>query len=368
MIKFYTPNLLRLLVAGLLVLATKGYAIGASPNGVFALGTPNTPIEPAVLDNPNVDGLALRYFWANLESSDGEFNWSVIDHDVAQAAAHRKAVSLSVTTGTHTPDWVFAAGAARRSFAPNLAPWARRPCRSVPLPIPWDPIYMSKWLGFVRAFGQRYGSNPTVVRVIVSGINAQTVETSLPHGSPRRCPGMDNITTWQQAGYTRAKLESTWETIADTFARSFPTQQLVLGLVQKGGLPPIDDSGHRILGAAEDIKGMEDLISLGVRRYGRRFVVENAGLSTFWDWERAGDITRRAKLGLQMLWAASGDPRCRMNHFMTPCDPYQVLKESVNRGIRARASFLEIYVPDLLNPALSGIIADAHTRLTARTE
>jgi hypothetical protein len=69
-------------------------------------------------------------------------------------------------------------------------------------------------------------------------------------------------------------------------------------------------------------------------------------------------------VGDQMVWAATGDPSCRMNRYHRPCEPRRVLQLAVERGIAAGASFLEIYVADILNPEVHDVLAMAHRRLT----
>src|ERR1700738_982837 len=77
--------------------------------GVYDLQDPNQlSINPAILANPNVDGIALRSYWNHLEPADGVYDWSYIDKPLAQAVAAGKSVSLSDTAGIQTPDWVYA--------------------------------------------------------------------------------------------------------------------------------------------------------------------------------------------------------------------------------------------------------------------
>lgn len=43
--------------------------------GIYALGSePPRPIPQKVLDNPAIDGIALRYSWDELEPKEGIFN------------------------------------------------------------------------------------------------------------------------------------------------------------------------------------------------------------------------------------------------------------------------------------------------------
>src|SRR5438128_159973 len=60
---------LALLCAAFLVPA--GRASGQSPRGVFSIPSSGKPIQQAVLSNPDVDGIALRQNWADIEKTDG---------------------------------------------------------------------------------------------------------------------------------------------------------------------------------------------------------------------------------------------------------------------------------------------------------
>src|SRR5882724_9646501 len=65
--------------------------------------------------NPYVQGIALRTHWDRVEPHEhadpNDFYWDYLDQGVAFAAAHGKKVSISVTAGVTTPQWVYDAGA-----------------------------------------------------------------------------------------------------------------------------------------------------------------------------------------------------------------------------------------------------------------
>src|SRR5260370_37995940 len=66
--------------------------------GVYDLQDPNQlSIAPAILGNPNVDGIALRSFWNHLEPAHGIYDWSVLDQPLVQAVAAGQHVSPRVT-------------------------------------------------------------------------------------------------------------------------------------------------------------------------------------------------------------------------------------------------------------------------------
>src|SRR5271170_6093904 len=170
------------------VCGNAGNAWCARARGVFALMTPGATVPRPILTNPDVDGVALLFLWDRIEPHDGEFDWTRIDQEVARVRASGKHYSLGVTPGINTPAWVFADGAASFEFRWDK-PLGPPPCTLVRFPIPWDPVYLKKWLIFVRAFGARYGDDPLLVLVKLQGVNAQTPEFLLPHDSPSHSSG-----------------------------------------------------------------------------------------------------------------------------------------------------------------------------------
>jgi hypothetical protein len=364
--KNMAARFVKLVVIATLLIASRSGAPAAAISGVYALQDPGRPFAPEVVDNPNVDGLALRYRWQWLEPREGVYDWSGPDSEIARAASRGKKISISMMPGWGTPDWVYQAGATRYNymFSPGGPMMG---CRQLTIPVPWDPVFMAKWGSFLRAAGARYNANPAVVSVKVLGINGNTPEMILPHAGPwSKCPDADELSNWQKAGYTRARLIQTWQAIANLWSSAFPSKGLVLELVP-GGMPPIDDNGHLIARANQngDVTATQQILMLAVRTLGAQLIVQNDGLSGFWNWEAIPQLQQRGvTTGYQMLWSATGDRQCRMNRGQQPCDPAAALNAAVNRGIASGARYLEIYPIDIRNPALQGVIADAHRRLT----
>lgn len=270
------PPLVLMVLAALMIFGAAAGANCQSIKGIYALGSDTrSQIPRAVLENPNVDGIALRYAWDDLEPAEGTFDWTRVDRDVARAQLYHKKVSLSVTAGVRTPHWVYAAGAAPFTFAWDKT-WGFSLCSRQSIPVPWNTIYLSKWKAFVRGLGHRYAASPAVICIKLTGVNGPTQETQLPHSGGAQvphgrviCPGADSISDWVAAGYTRSKVDRAWLGIADTFAQSFPNQRLAL-MISPRAFPPIDDSGHVISHKAADMKLTHELINEGRTRYGAR--------------------------------------------------------------------------------------------------
>jgi hypothetical protein len=315
--------------------------------GVYDLQDPNQlSINPVILANPDVDGIALRSFWDHLEPAHGVYDWSVLDQPLAQAVAAGKAVTLSCTAGIRTPDWVYAEGAAPFAYTQGGVDQV--------IPLPWDPVFLADWEDFVTAFGERYASNPAVVQVKLTGLNRDTNEVLLPRTAA-------DTAHWQSVGYTSTRVSDAFEEIEDTFAQAFPSQQLAI-IIVPNGLPDIDSSGNVVSGAGEAL--VRGLINQGIARYGApQFVVQNSGLSDFYVSSEVTSVVGQVDTGYEMLWLVTGDAQYRMNNGV-PIDWFTELQAAVDNGVAAGARYLDIYRQDIANPDLQAVIASAHERLT----
>jgi hypothetical protein len=343
-----------LMILPFVVLASLTRAAAPPVNGVYAL-TPLNPstsqIPHAVLTNPAVDGIALRVGWSVLEPNANAFQWGEIDNVIALATSYGKTVSISVEAGIESPAWVYADGAQSFKFVWNL-PWGPAQCTVVSIPVPWDEVFQAKWGQFVAAFGARYGSNPYVSMVKLTGLNSSTEETWLANstaGTPingGRCRAMNDVQNWRNIGYTRAKVESAWLAMANDFDRAFPNKQFAAMLVP-GGFPPIDSYGNLIPKASCDYQVSTDILNDGLTDYGPGvFVAQNNGLSNTWIWSVMVNTAPKGETGFQMTSPLGSK-----------------LPQAINLALQSSASFLEIYDGDLTTPSLQSAIQRAHVAM-----
>jgi PKD repeat protein len=337
-------------VAGTASTTASVQAIYTPTTGIYALGNPNGTISKQILSNANVDGIAVRATWDFLESSEGVYNWSYLDNQIAAAANAGKKISLSIAAGVNTPSWVYSAGAQSFTFKTS----ASSPTQKIPLP--WDPVFLTKWESFIVALGQRYGSNPTISHLAITGINSITAETFLPHAAADLVP-------WQAAGYTRAKVEAAWQSIADTWSQAFAGKQLVMEMVPSG-FPTIDANGNIFSNPqGGDNQIITDLINLGISRYGSQFVVQNNGLKDTWIAGTVTGLANQVTTGFQMFWFVTGDSKYLMNDGKT-IDAVSGLQQAMNQAINGGARYLEIYQQDIVNANMQGVLATAHAQLS----
>jgi hypothetical protein len=118
--------------------------------------------DPARLSPAYDYGINPLLSWAELEPSEGVYNWAPLDHALNQASlSGKKAVPRVYTNASvvsqATPDWFFAIPNAQRYYS---SPQAR--ASGFEAPVPWDPVYQEKFGNFLRALGQRYNGHPAI--------------------------------------------------------------------------------------------------------------------------------------------------------------------------------------------------------------
>lgn len=235
------------------------------------------------------------------------------------------------------------------------APFGRPKCSRVKLPVPWDPVYLKLWSTFVRALAARYDRDPTVVGVKVCGINSDTMEQFLPSRNITDCTPVANPNAqWAALGYTPQKIVDTWDTLVAVYRAAFNQTTLVL---MTGGhpFPGVDDQGR--LTPDLDMNMTTRLLFRFIDTLGTEVGgLQSNGMSASWFWEFPPGLPPGTHVGCQALWAATGDPQCRMKKPHTPeppCPPVPIMNQTLARAVRDNMSYFEVYTADILNPDLA---------------
>ncbi len=328
--------------------------ISGIPRGVYNLPAPGKPVAAAILTNPLVAGVAVRWTWPVVEGSEGTYNWSYFDEQIARVGAAGKKVLLRITAGgKNTPSWVFNAGVQTFSFV-DKEPYSPTYNQTVTIPVFWDPIFMQKKKNFLAAMGQHFADNPNVILVAVSCANATTDDWLVPSTTT-------DVQHWRAIGYTSDKLiNACIETIDATMA-AFPNQVVVLAVSRSGN--KLDPNPDYVANAVVDYT---------LQTYPGRFIVQKNSLSAdtpdpmilpvLGAWQIIYD--NQPAVAGQMLWFVTNNSTCRMNGGVKPCDPATVLLDAVETGAHYGMLYQEIYQQDILNPALADVINVAAGMLT----
>jgi hypothetical protein len=320
--------------------------ISGIPRGVYNLPAPGKPVAAGILTNPLVAGVVVRWTWPVVEGSEGTYNWSYFDEQIARVGGASKKALLRITAGgKNTPSWVFNAGAQTFSFV-DSEPYSPTYKQTVTIPVFWDPIFIAKKKSFIAAMGEHFADNPTVVLVAVSCANATTDDWVVPSTKI-------DVEHWRAIGYTSDKLINTCKDTIDATMTAFPNQVVVLAVSRSGN--KLDPNPDYVANAVVDY---------ALQTYPGRFIIQKHSLSAdtpdpailpvLGTWKIIYD--NHPAVAGQMLWFVTNDSTCRMNGGVKPCDPATVLLDAVATGANYGMLYQEIYQQDILNPALADVI------------
>ncbi len=228
-----------LLVAGVLGVAVKIGFLGTAHNpgqtktlptksvarqypnfkGIYQFTSSNTSANS---DNPYLAGNYLGYYWSQLEPQQGQYNWSVIDRDMAPWTSHGKKIILRVSTagyshwyppfsGHGTPQWVYDLGVSSVTETDGSV-----------LPQFWNPIFLQNLHDFIQALAQRYDGNADIAFIEIGlGIGGESKVDS-HNGNPNM------LKLWQSIGYTNALWWGAVQSIITSYSSNFIRTPLAL--------------------------------------------------------------------------------------------------------------------------------------------
>lgn len=335
-----------LLIAGLTAPAVEAQI----PRGVFSLFGDGQPATQSALDDPNVVGISVRQGWADLEPSEGNFNWSFLDSEVAKAAAAGKLVMLRIGTQSGKPAWVTTAiqnaGGLFFTFDDDGVPTT--------IPVFWDPTFLAKKKAMIIALGAHFTNNPTVKIVAASFANASSEDWSVPHTGP-------DVVNWFVVGYTTDKMLDAGRQIIDTTMAAFPNQYVTLAIGGNGHVGGTGNLDPTATYVAANVITTERTLWPG------RFIVQINSLSTInpvapgpddsvWNllWKSQPDVAA------QMVFWCYDDSTYRVNGGV-PGDPAAVLTTCVNAAFTYGIDYIEVYQKDVVN--LPSVITYARNKL-----
>src|SRR5439155_25862535 len=326
-------------------LTTPGKAFSQIPRGVFCLqpAGQGTGPDPIVYSDPDVDGISVRQNWADLQPTEGVYDWRYLDNVIARAAAAGKAVLLRVITGGgdialggNCPTWVMDAVAAEPLPASQKFFTFNGDGGSVTIAVFWDPVWLAKKTAMISAVGARYSGSPAVKIVGASFANASSEDWGVPHLPPE-------VAEWLAAGYTTQKMLDAGATIINATMAAFPNQYLTLAVGGNG--PALDpDQSYVARNAVLNARASWPGRLIVQKNSLATFIPAAPGTGTRWDllWNS------RPEVAGQMLWWCYADSTYRVNGGV-PINPSTALINSVNKGAAYGMKYIEIYRSDIIN-------------------
>ena len=322
------------------------------PKGIISMAPAGSNYPDQILNDSRIMGLDVVDQWPDVEPTEGVYDWSSLDSEVAQAVAHGKKIIFAVASGgVKVPDWLLANYPDIQTFTfIDTNPYSPTYGQQLTIPVFWDPIFLAKTTALIQAAGARYAANPSIVVVGCSFANCLGGDWNIP-SSPQ------DIANWLAAGYTSELMVNTGEMIIDATMAAFPNQNVVLRIGL--GAPGLDPSVTYLA---------ETVVDYATTTYGR-FITAKDALAAYtpdpstvlFDWLTL--FNQCPNVAAQMLWNVSGDSTYRMNGGV-PGNPATILLNAVTIGTRYGTQYQEIYEADLMDSTLSSVISTAKTLLT----
>ena len=137
-------------------------ADAATGSGIYVFGA----ISGAALNSPYSSGGNPHFNWADLEPSEGYYNWTAVDKALSNARNAGRTMIVRIFTNRSSsmqasPGWFFS--------SPGVSYYYPSGSR-YKSPVAWDPVYQQKFGRFLQAFGQRYNGNSAIEFVQIAGV------------------------------------------------------------------------------------------------------------------------------------------------------------------------------------------------------
>lgn len=173
-----------------------------------------------------VEGVALRTTWGAYEGSGEDvLDWTLLDRNLEAIRAKEKQASVTVfpfggwgSRARELPNWL--EGAQYYYAADDNA---GIDCRKQP--IPWDPVFNEKWLGFIAKLGRHlYEERPDLLAAVayVNGAGDGVTVNWAPTGPVFKDAACQERTSWDELGYSSEKMIGALQRNIDAFQKAFP--------------------------------------------------------------------------------------------------------------------------------------------------
>ena len=188
------------------------------PTGVFSSSGAS---QSNIYQNPELRGVLIRTGWSKLEPRPGEFDFSHLDAQVANAQKHGVHWSLAVAGGaTASPAWLI------DTLQADFVQISFRGKSGYRLPLYWDPIAQARLALLAQEIAERYQDDPTLALVYVTQMTSNGIEGHLN--------GVD-MNTMREAGYTDDTWVNASKQAAHSFADAFKDKAIAIELHELNG-------------------------------------------------------------------------------------------------------------------------------------
>jgi len=149
--------------------ASRGGAIQI-PAGLGIYSASGALSASAPHDNANCNGVLVRVAWSDVEGTEGVYDWTDVDLQVADIKASGKDWSLGIIAGWQSPAWLVSA-------ATTLDIWFQGTLRTIPAF--WDSAVQTAFANLAAAIHTKYGSDADLKLVYVPQMSGNGIEGHL---------------------------------------------------------------------------------------------------------------------------------------------------------------------------------------------
>jgi len=144
-----------------LLLPTPGFAWQPTkPRDFVYLGQGDLDQSPRILDRPDIAGVEVIYVWVSLEPQKDRYDFSMVEHDLALARAHGKAMYIEIGDRFFQPDarWVPKYLLNDPKYGGGLSPQIEeKPARmSGWVARQWDPNVRHRFQALLKALARQF--------------------------------------------------------------------------------------------------------------------------------------------------------------------------------------------------------------------
>jgi len=172
--------------------------------------------SPKHLDHPHLDGVLLRWSWAQLEPQQGRYDFSAVERDITPWAKANKKVLIGVPLAGQqrgvTPDWVF-------DELPAIDFIRTGKNTRVKVPQYWHEKFLPTVSGLVRALGKTYARDPRIEGVMI-GVGHIGFLTAAPNKG--------GAEAFLKAGWTPEAWKQYARDMIGLYREAFPGKPLIL--------------------------------------------------------------------------------------------------------------------------------------------
>lgn len=317
-------------VVGLLAISQRN---GPITEPTLSPGTSSTPGSPAPIgvyaftagmqyvDNPSMvvsrlkasqfqpEGIDWVVGWRVVEPSQGQYDWSILDKDLAAARGAGFRSIIEVIPGEDVPDWALAE-------CPVVSVTLGGTGQTASICVPTSPQFLTLWTQMITAFGQHFHDVPDLTMVQATGCGVQG-EMQLPNHS---------ASFWAGYGVDSSTLLSAWEQVTSAWRAALPTIPSALAIEE-----PLGAGNSRVL---------QPLLTYVRQQFGAMLWVQQNGLregTKTSPGSYGGDLAEASQwttVGWQMYGAGARNGNLAL---------------AVGGGLAAHPRYYEIYLSDILD-------------------